>query len=485
MQRRPDCRQSPAGPAEGCVLVVDDDERLRGELLAGLQAYGFQTLGAAGSDAALAILSITPEVAVVLTDIRMPGCGGIALAEQILAAQLPARAVEVILLSGHAGLADAQRALRAAAFDLLVKPARLADIAAVVGRALARALERRRAAVAAEQQRLDREALHAAAPIGLGRLGPDARLTGANPALMAALGVAEGASLAELWARQPAAQALVAPTLERLLAGSPQTADRARSERVRLQLERPAVPVGTAPQVLDVHLYAVPDAAVPGQVAAVGLACLDVTAEAALVRELEHRVKNTFAVFLGLVHGAARSAASPDVAAFASELQARVRALATAHDLVRPAVTGASWLAPPEPTTLGALAAAVVAPYDPGGPAPRIRLNGPELAVGPGTAPALALVLNELATNALKHGALSAREGVVTLDWVVQGEAVEVTWRETGGPSLPGPPARPGFGMRLLKSSDIGRRHGGVTLDWTAPAGLRAHFTVPLPALAA
>ena len=74
------------------VLVVDDDQPLREELAAGLRACGFAVSTAASADAALATLAVAPEIAVLLTDIHMPGCSGIVLAEQVLAAQQPSRA---------------------------------------------------------------------------------------------------------------------------------------------------------------------------------------------------------------------------------------------------------------------------------------------------------------------------------------------------------------------------------------------------------
>ncbi len=183
---------SPAGGA-ACILLVEDEAPLREELAAGLEDSGFLLRTAGSAEDALAQLAITPDIAVVLTDIRMPGLSGIALAEQIIAARPSSHGVEVVLMTGQASRDEAMRAIRVGAFDFLQKPMRLHTVAAVVGRALARALERRSAALAAEQERIALQALYAAAPIGLGLIGHDLRLAQANPALVDLLGLPEGA----------------------------------------------------------------------------------------------------------------------------------------------------------------------------------------------------------------------------------------------------------------------------------------------------
>ena len=133
------------------VLVVEDHEMLRGELAAALEVSGFQVTAVAGADAALHALATHPEITVVLTDVRMPGRSGLALAREVLAGQSARSAVEVVLLSGHAAPEEAVAALRAGTVEFLRKPARLADITAVVVRAMRRAQARRGQARAAEQ----------------------------------------------------------------------------------------------------------------------------------------------------------------------------------------------------------------------------------------------------------------------------------------------------------------------------------------------
>jgi two-component sensor histidine kinase len=101
-----------------------------------------------------------------------------------------------------------------------------------------------------------------------------------------------------------------------------------------------------------------------------------------------------------------------------------------------------------EGADLAEIAREAVRPYDEGG---RIAACGPPVRLAPNVALALSMALHELATNALKYGALSAPAGGVVLDWraKVGGGAIDIVWRETGGPVVV-PPAATGFGSRLL-----------------------------------
>lgn len=463
--------------SSGRVLVVDDDEVLRRELAAALEISGLRTLEAADADGALAALAVNADVVVVLTDIRMPGRSGIALAGDLLEAQRGQHAVEVVLMSGHAGLDEALGAVRSGAFDLLRKPFRLAECTSVIGRAMARAHERRRAALATEQSRLEREALWRAAPVGLGRIGPDLRLSGANPILSEMLGISDGADIASLWEREARLRDAIAPALERVLAGKLGDPPTCLSVSLAQAAQNESV---AGPRELDLRLYPVPDGEDPCRVGAVGLACLDVTAVAALLRELEHRVKNAFAIFLGLVHGAARHAAGRDVATVTADLAGRVMALSRAHDLIRPAIGGVPAIAAAEGCTMRALAETVLAPVAGLSPDGRITLSGPTVTIAPTAAAGLALVLHELVTNALKHGALSTPAGRLDLAWTTCERGLELDWRETGGPPVAGPPTHTGFGLRLLGRSNASTPGLHTAFDWSRPAGLQAHIMVPL-----
>lgn len=201
-----------------------------------------------------------------------------------------------------------------------------------------------------------------------------------------------------------------------------------------------------------------------------------------LVRELDHRVKNQFAVFDGLIQFTARGAA--DTAAMAAALRGRVNALAVAHDLVREAA-GSGPARGLRPTTLTALAEAVLGPFgtrqgEPGEEraeqaegAGRIALQGPPVSIGPTAAAALALALHELATNAARHGALSRPQGRVALSWgETAARGIRMVWHETGGPAVTGAPDWRGFGSTLIRQSVTHQLGGQVRFDWSDPAGL-------------
>jgi two-component sensor histidine kinase len=147
--------------------------------------------------------------------------------------------------------------------------------------------------------------------------------------------------------------------------------------------------------------------------------------------------------------------------------------LARAHDLL----TASAW----EGSTLGAVADQALAPWSGQGRLRVVDAGGAADRLGPHQALALVLGLHELATNAAKHGALSRPDGRVEVRLSAgpgSGGALRILWTETGGPPLPaGPPARRGFGTRLLErglAQDLGPG-SAVRLDFE-PAGLRAEI---------
>jgi PAS domain S-box-containing protein len=117
----------------------------------------------------------------------------------------------------------------------------------------------------------------------------------------------------------------------------------------------------------------------------------------------------------------------------------------------------------------------------------RIDIAGPDVRIGPGAAVALGMAFHELATNALRHGALSSQSGHVRLQWSIEpgpeGGHLRLQWTEEDGPPVPSPPPRRGFGSRLLER---GLAHGiqaGVRLLFET-SGLRCEVDAPLKAVA-
>ena len=187
-----------------------------------------------------------------------------------------------------------------------------------------------------------------------------------------------------------------------------------------------------------------------------------------LINELNHRVKNTLATVQSIAHQTFREGLVTRLAR--AHFTERLLALSTAHNVL----TRESW----ESADLAHVAAEAVRPYDET-ETPRIAMTGPAVRVGPNVALALSMALHELATNATKYGALSVPAGRVALAWSLSpdGKAVEIVWRETGGPPV-APPLGRGFGSRLLAqglAAELGRpaqlsyETGGLACAITAP----------------
>ncbi|MDO9709116.1 PAS domain S-box protein [Paracraurococcus lichenis] len=189
------------------------------------------------------------------------------------------------------------------------------------------------------------------------------------------------------------------------------------------------------------------------------------------MREMDHRAKNILAV----VQAALRLTPRHDADSYAAMVEGRVSALARAHTLLAEnRWTGAD---------LAALLRAELQPFLTAAPeapeATRILLEGPALTVAPQSTQALGMALHELATNAMKYGALSTAGGHVALGWEVTGEALRLRWEERGGPPLAGPPPASGFGTRVIEATLERQLGGTVRRDWR-PEGLVVEAMLPI-----
>lgn len=187
-----------------------------------------------------------------------------------------------------------------------------------------------------------------------------------------------------------------------------------------------------------------------------------------LVAELDHRVKNVLASVQSLALQSARKA--PSLETFLKTFAGRLKAMASAHTLL----TATRWRG----ASVHHIATAELGGLAPG----QTRWEGPEVFLTPRATNALALALHELATNAVKFGALSTDDGQVDLRWRLSSDGgLTLEWSESGGP-LTGPPTHEGFGATLL-SKVTGRELGGeVRLDFLA-TGVRAVLTAGPSAL--
>jgi PAS domain S-box-containing protein len=189
-----------------------------------------------------------------------------------------------------------------------------------------------------------------------------------------------------------------------------------------------------------------------------------------LVAELDHRVKNVLASVQSLAAQSARKTTSLD--AFLKTFAGRLEAMASAHTLL----TATRWRG----ADINNIAAAELGGLAPG----QARWSGPEVLLNPRATNALTLALHELATNAVKFGALSSDTGRVSVSWTVRTQGgFELSWVERGGPPV-NAPARRGFGATLLERV-TGRELGGeAKIDFLA-GGVRAVITADASALAA
>ncbi|MFD2261524.1 HWE histidine kinase domain-containing protein [Lacibacterium aquatile] len=195
-----------------------------------------------------------------------------------------------------------------------------------------------------------------------------------------------------------------------------------------------------------------------------------------LIRELNHRVKNLFAITSGIVALTARSAASPQE--MAQTLLERLDALARANNLIRPLLDGEETA---EASSLDLLLEAVLRPYLNARP-DRVVFDGPAVGIGAGAVTSLSLALHELATNAAKYGALSTEHGQIRISWDLADEKLNLRWQEIGGPKIESSPATQGFGSLLSKQSISGQLRGSIGYDWK-PDGLMVTVAVPLERL--
>jgi two-component sensor histidine kinase len=186
--------------------------------------------------------------------------------------------------------------------------------------------------------------------------------------------------------------------------------------------------------------------------------------------ELQHRVKNLLAMAQALARQTRAEGRSAEE--YRDAFLGRLEALAHAHELALAAEGGG--------VDLAELVRGILEPY--AGPEAGVVEAGPPVTLGMRRAQALALVLHELATNALKHGALSVPEGQVRIGWeVTEDEGVRrlrLRWEERDGPQVR-PPATRGFGTDLIEAAATGELSGRAELTFT-PGGLEAEITVLL-----
>lgn len=184
-----------------------------------------------------------------------------------------------------------------------------------------------------------------------------------------------------------------------------------------------------------------------------------------LAREVDHRSKNALAV----VQAALRLTPRDEVQAYASAVEGRVSALARAQTLLAAdRWTGAE---------LRVLLRGELAPFL--GASQRVEIDGPPVFLRPAATQAIAMAIHELATNAVKHGALSVPNGTVLVSWEERDDVLRLRWVEAGGPAVAGPPVRRGFGSRVMDGTVRGQLGGRIAVFWER-SGVICEMEVPL-----
>jgi PAS domain S-box-containing protein len=184
---------------------------------------------------------------------------------------------------------------------------------------------------------------------------------------------------------------------------------------------------------------------------------------ATLAREAEHRVKNVLAT----VQATVSLSHADTLEGLKRVIKGRIRALANAYRLF----TESRWTG----ADLDRLIAQELAPYcEENG---RAKIDGPGLMLEPNAAQAMAMILHELTTNAVKYGALSTADGYVEVKWseVTDGRTT-LRWTEANGPAI-NPPSRQGFGTRMMERMVSAQLRGEIRFEWR-PQGLSCEITI-------
>lgn len=188
------------------------------------------------------------------------------------------------------------------------------------------------------------------------------------------------------------------------------------------------------------------------------------------LEELHHRIKNVLATVMAIASQSLRNTDSVEDGREA--IEHRLLALGRVHDLL----LKTNWTA----ATLESIVRTAIDPFDNGA---RFSLEIPDIDVNPSAVLPLAMILNELCTNAIKYGALSNASGHVAISAAISGskERFGFTWVESGGPSVQ-TPTRQSFGTRLIEQGFAGELKGESHLSFET-SGVICKLDIPLASL--
>ncbi len=467
------------------VVLADDNADMRGYLKRLLEEGGYEVEAAADGQAALELVRRGPPPDLVLTDVMMPRMDGFGLLAA-LRGEPGLGELVVILLSARAGEEARVEGLTAGADDYLVKPFSARELRARVDGAIHLARHRREAAARERELRTqiatacDRAVLRQTEQnlqfaLDAARLGSwELDIASGQFSSSAHSRQIFGLGPDDPFERYEDVVALVHPDDRALRQAAVERAINTGEDlEVEYRVQRPDGQIGW---ILARGRAAFED----GRAVRLAGISLDVTArrtaeerQRLLLDELNHRVKNTLAT----VQSIAMQTLSDDEgldSALRRAFNSRLLALAAAHDLL----TEAAW----QGASLDEVIRRTLTHCIPGDPTSRISAGGPAVRLSPNAAVTLSMAFFELATNAMKYGALSTPAGRVEVRWRADGAKNEIVldWREMGGPPV-SVPSRRGFGSRLIERG-LSREFGGSAQLSFLPGGLWCHIRLPLSA---
>jgi PAS domain S-box-containing protein len=456
--------QTEGEPAERArILLVDDSADMRDYLQRLLgDRYDVQVAGD-GEAALAAIEKSLPDL--VLSDIMMPRLDGLGLLAR-LRSNRHTSTLPIILLSARAGEESRVEGLETGADDFLIKPFTARELLARVGANLETARIRRNAAKTAEASEARLAAVLQQLPLGVGVMDSGGRMVLNNPAMQRfARGMAPSRDVehAQRWRGKAPDGSLLEPSqwpVSRAL----------RGETVAPGVEMLFVDDDGREAWTSVSSTPMRDAA--GEVVGAIAVVQDIEerkkaekTQQLLVDELNHRVKNTLANVQAIAHLMLQRTKDPYE--FASGFSGRIQSLSRVHAMLSAATWRGVDLLDLVRDQL--LAGAI--------DETRITASGPPVHLEAQLAQHAALMLHELGTNAIKHGALSATKGSVRIRWSVADAMLRLRWEERGVP-VANAPTRRGFGRTLIEQSAKGE--GGAAFMSIEAQGVVWNITLPL-----
>ena len=491
--------ESLLGPKK--ILAVDDSETYLQALGEALRAGRYDVVLAHSGEEALELLAVQP-VDCILLDLLMPGVGGLETCRRLKAIPVM-RDIPVVMLTAVEDRETMIEGLGAGADDFISKSSDFTVLQArVVAQLRRKQFEDENRRIREQILQKELEAAEAQAAIRLADLhreiaarDQELKTARAQAKLRLALDAAKmGEVVFDLSAgavvHTPGFMALFGCPGERMLSADEIEGRYHPDDRQRIQAHQAAVVAGSAARYEIEHRVIWPDGSVHwlagrgemtgagGEITAV---YMDVTQrklaeehQKMMLDELNHRVKNSLATIQSIAFQTRRNAPTADE--FDLSFDARLRALAGAHDLL----SQKSW----EGTALSEVLSQTLAPHmatDEAGQE-NIAFSGPAIHLGPNATITLGMAFHELATNACKYGALSSKRGRLSVQWrvdrTVAPARVKLTWTESDGPKVE-TPRRRGFGSRLIKDGLARELGADVTIDYD-PAGLCCTIDLPV-----